>query len=402
MKKLVSLLIICCSFFGYGQNFKGEISAVKKSGLHQITIDPNIRAFAKDDLRFLRIVDQKNNQVPYAFAKEKQQNESYEPFTIISKNSIPDSITSIVIQNEKNAKISQFSLQIENTSLKKSYSISGSPDGKEWFGLVADEILTDMVAEKGTSVSKTISFPANTYTYLRVIFNDKKALPLNIISVGIAETLIIPESFVEISDFKYQITEDKKWKVTKIAFSAENRHQIDAISFAIQTEYFNRNAIISVKRQQNSNKRVRIYDETLEFFELNSKKNNRIYFSALNEKEFTVEIENQDNQPLLISKIQVLQKPLFIVSKLVEGEKYRIITDTTLSKPTYDLQEFVADSVANFPEVSILNFTKQNTQTKVSAEKKFWQTPLFMWMCILFGGGIVAYFAFGLLKDMRE
>ena len=402
MKKIVSTLLILVSFFGYSQNYKGEISDVKKSGLNQITIDPNIRAAAKDDLRFLRIIDSKKNQIPYAFVTLKKQSESYSPFKIISKQSIQDSITSLIIQNEKKAKISEFNLQIENTSLIKSYSISGSNDAKAWFGLVENQLLTDLVASKGTSLSKNISFPANKYIFLRIVFNDKKSLPVNILSVGIAETQLIPEKLLEVNDFKYQITEDKSKKLTRIVFSAKNNYQIDAISFDIATDYFSRNAKIITKQMQKTKKRTTSYDETLAYFELNSKKDRNIYFNTIDEKEFTIEIENQDNQPLSISKIQVFQKPIVIVSKLNANEKYDVLIDSTYSKPTYDLENFIAETVANFPEVSISNFNKLNAEKAIQAEKTFWETKLFMWICIIIGGGVVAYFAFGLLKDMKN
>ena len=402
MMKTISALLILVSFFGYSQNYKGEISDVKKSGLNQITIDPNIRAAAKDDLRFLRIIDSKKNQIPYAFVTLKKQSESYSPFKIISKQSIQDSITSLIIQNEKKAKISEFNLQIENTSLIKSYSISGSNDAKAWFGLVENQLLTDLVASKGTSLSKNISFPANKYIFLRIVFNDKKSLPVNILSVGIAETQLIPEKLLEVNDFKYQITEDKSKKMTRIVFSAKNNYQIDAISFDIATDYFSRNAKIITKQMQKTKKRTTSYDETLAYFELNSKKDRNIYFNTIDEKEFTIEIENQDNQPLSISKIQVFQKPIVIVSKLNANEKYDVIIDSTYSKPTYDLENFIAETVANFPEVSISNFNKLNAEKAIQAEKTFWETKLFMWICIIIGGGVVAYFAFGLLKDMKN
>ena len=402
MMKTISALLILVSFFGYSQNYKGEISDVKKSGLNQITIDPNIRAAAKDDLRFLRIIDSKKNQIPYAFVTLKKQSESYSPFKIISKQSIQDSITSLIIQNEKKAKISEFNLQIENTSLIKSYSISGSNDAKAWFGLVENQLLTDLVASKGTSLSKNISFPANKYIFLRIVFNDKKSLPVNILSVGIAETQLIPEKLLEVNDFKYQITEDKSKKLTRIVFSAKNNYQIDAISFDIATDYFSRNAKIITKQMQKTKKRTTSYDETLAYFELNSKKDRNIYFNTIDEKEFTIEIENQDNQPLSISKIQVFQKPIVIVSKLNANEKYDVIIDSTYSKPTYDLENFIAETVANFPEVSISNFNKLNAEKAIQAEKTFWETKLFMWICIIIGGGVVAYFAFGLLKDMKN
>ena len=402
MKKIYSLLIVFASFFGYSQNFKGEISEVQQSGLNQITIDPTIRAFAKDDLRYLRIFDSKKNQIPYAFVAQKMQAESYSPFKIVSKNSISDSITTLVIQNEKRSKLTSFSLQIQNTSLRKSYSVSGSNDGSEWFGLVQDEILTDLVSSNGTSVSKTISFPANTYGYLRIVFNDKRSLPINVLSVGIAEIQLIPEKLLQVADFPYKISEDKKRKVTKIAFSAPNNFQINAITFDIATDYYNRSARIIAKRERRTKKRVSYYDENIASFELNSKKDRTIYFNTIEEKEFAIEIENLDNQPLDIKNVQVLQKPIVIVSNLNKGEKYTLAIDTTYSKPSYDLENFVAATVVNLPEVRIENFKKLDAENSVQAEKSFWQTKLFMWICIILGGAIVAYFAFGLLNDMKE
>ena len=402
MKKIVSLIVILVSFSGYSQNFKGEINDVKQSGLNQITIAPEIRAVAKNDLRFLRIVDRANNQVPYVIVDGRNSKESYQPFAIISKENLPDSITSIVIQNEERKEISQFSLQIANSALTKSYSVSGSNDAKEWFGLVQNETLTSLIAAKGTSVSRTISFPSNTYSFLRIFFNDKKSLPLNIISVGIAETQLIPENLLEVTNFSYKISEDKDRKVTLIHFLANNSFQIDALSFDIETEYFNRSATIVVERTQKIKKRTAVYKENAAQFILSSKKDKTIYFDAIDEKEFTIEIENQDNQPLNISDIKVLQKPIVVISRLLQSKNYQVIVDTTLSKPNYDLGNFITERSVNFPEVGIVNFKKQDAKKTIQSEKSFWQTNLFMWICIVFGGGIVAYFAFGLLKDMKE
>jgi hypothetical protein len=402
MKKIVSLTVILVSFFGYGQNFKGEISDVKQSGVNQITIAPEIRAVAKNDLRYFRIIDRANNQVPYVIVDGHTSKESYQPFALISKENLQDSITSIIIQNEEKKEISQFSLQIVNSALTKSYSVSGSNDAKEWFGLVENETLTNLIAAKGTSVTQTISFPANTYSFLRIIFNDKKSLPLNIMSVGIAKIQLIPDNFLEVTNFNYKISEDKDRKVTIIHFLADNSFQIEALAFDIKTDYFNRSATIAVKRNQQIKKRSLVYKENVAQFMLSSKKDKTIYFDAIDEKEFTVEIENQDNQPLAISAIRVLQKPVVVVARLIQNEKYQVIVDTTLEKPNYDLGNSITEIRVNLPEVRIVNFKKLETKKIIHVEMSFWQTNLFMWICIAFGGGVVAYFAFGLLKDMKE
>lgn len=402
MKKLSSVLLVLVSFFGYSQSYKGVITDVKESGLHAITLAPEVRAAAQNDLRFLRILDGNSNQVPYVIKDGQKTAQKYQPFAILSKEQFQDSVTTLVIHNEKRKEISQFTLQIENTALTKMYSISGSNEGNLWFGLVEKETLSNLVAAKGTSVSRSISFPANNYPFLRIVFDDKKSLPLNILAVGIAETQLIPDQFVEVGAFTYKIVEDKVRRVTKIHFTANQSFQVDALSFTIKSQYFKRNASIIANRTENVKKRSRTYQEKLGAFNLNSEKDRTFYLDAINEKEFTVEIKNQDNQPLIIEAVRVLQKPIVLLSKLTSNEKYQVIIDTTLSKPNYDLKNFIAENSGVLPEASISNFTKREFKKAVTSDETFWQTNLFMWMCIVIGGGIVAYFAFGLLKDMKE
>ncbi len=402
MKKITSILLLCVSVVGFGQNFSGELTPAEQTGLHQIIITPKIRAVAKNDLRYLRIFDSKNQQVPYAFATHNRESENYSQFTIVSKNSIADSITSLVVENKARKKINQFNLQIENTALTKVYSVSGSNTGEEWFGLVANELLSDLVSSSGTSVTKTINFPSNTYSFLRIIFSDKKSLPINILSVGIAETVIIPEKLIEISDFKYEVSEDTKRKVTTISFHAPITYKIDAIRFDIATDYYNRSAKLVVTTEALARKRKTYYDEELVSFVLNSKNPQIHYLNSIDKREFKIEIENNDNQALTITNIHLYQKPVIIVSELNAKEKYQVIVDSTYSKPTYDLKDFVAEKVVNLPEATVANFRQISGEDSRSIEKSFWQTELFMWICIVLGGVIVSYFAYGLLKDMKE
>lgn len=402
MKKLSSLFIVLISFFGFAQNYKGKIANVQHDGLHQVQLSPEVRAAANENLDFLRIFDANKTEVPYVINAFKEESTRYNPFKIISKNSIKDSITSIVIQNETGKKINQVNLNIGNTALTKSYSISGSNDTIEWFGLIANETLSDLVAQNGTALEKTIYFPANNYKYLRIVFNDKRSLPINVQAIGMYENQFLPEKLVEILNFQYKIVQEKQKKQTKIVFSADNKHQIDAITFTISTEFYAREARIITKRERKVKKRVESYDEVVAYFNLNSKNEKTIYFNSFQEKEFTIEIDNQDNQPLDISNIQLFQKPLTIISKLKANENYEVVIDSTYSKPSYDLANFISSSTVNLPEVTIVNFHKVENKEKKSTTKSFWQTQLFMWICIILGGGIVAYFAFGLLKDMKE
>jgi hypothetical protein len=143
-------------------------------------------------------------------------------------------------------------------------------------------------------------------------------------------------------------------------------------------------------------------EEVISNFQLNSKYSSIISLSDLQEKGFIIEIENQDDQPLEIQNIQLLQKPLFIVSELVAKENYMVEIDSTYAKPSYDLANFVQSFSEGMPQATITNFQKIENKIIKSAEKTFWQSALFMWICIVLGGLAITYFAFGLLKDMKE
>ncbi|KIX20846.1 hypothetical protein SY27_13295 [Flavobacterium sp. 316] len=403
MKKFSSLVVLMfVSFFGLAQNYKGEIKNIKQEGLHQVQLSPEVRAIANENLDFLRIFDANKSEVPYVIANFKEESVQYNSFKIISKRSIKDSVTSIVVQNETGKKINQFNLKVGNTALTKRYSISGSNDTIAWFGLVAKETLSDLVAKNGTALEKTIYFPANSYKYLRIDFNDKKSLPIDVQAIGMYENQFLSEKLVTISDFKYDIVQDKEKKQTKIIFSAGNKYQVDAITFSVLTEFYVREARIVVKKERKIKKRVEHYDEVIAYFDLNSKNDRTIYFNSLQEKEFIIEIENQDNQPLEISNIELFQKPVTIISKLKANQNYEVVIDTTLTKPQYDLQNFIKSSQIDYPKATIFNFKKIDLEKTNASEKPFWQSKAFMWICILFGIVIIGYFSIGLLKDMKN
>lgn len=389
--------------FGFSQNHKGTIENVKEDGFSKILIDSKVRSASHDNLDYFRILDKNRNEVPYVVFDNSNRNDMlFEKLEIINKSSINDSISSFVINNYNEKFNGVLALEISNSKISKQYSISGSNDQKKWFGLVANGMLSDLNNENGTSVEVVIPFPSNNYKFLKIEFNDKKSLPINILKIGYlkGEQKAIESS--TLNDFKYKILENKKDKKTIITFSAENFQKVDGISFDIKTNLFLRNARILVNKTIKVKKRIENYQEEISSFDLNSNASNSFQFNGFFEKEFTLEIDNQDNQPLEFSKIELLQNSLYVISDLKTNEKYEVSIDSTLTKPQYDLDNFIKESKIDYPKTTISNFTKIASEKENTSEKPFWQSKAFMWICILFGIAIIGYFAIGLLKDIKE
>ncbi len=405
MKFKIFILVLFISGFGFSQSHKAEILNVKKDGFHKIIISPEIRSVSQDNLDYFRILDKNKKEVPFSvFDNEKRSSFIFNKIEKVKKESIIDSISSYIIpiHEHKMKYCSELSLLISNSKLEKKYRVSGSYDSKDWFGLVSNQVLTDLNNENGTSVEKIISFPQNNYQFLKIDFFDKNSLPINIIDFGFNKGEHKTVFFDYINDFKYKISEDKKRNKTIITFSSDNFQRVDGISFEVKTKLFLRNASVFVNRILKVKKRTETFKQEISSFNLNSNTSNSFKLNGFFEKEFIIEIDNQDNQPLEISKIKLFQNPISVVADLKSNEKYEVIIDSTLSKPNYDLVNFTQNFSQELPKATISNLKKIDTEIKNDSEKSFWQKPIFLWSAILLTLVLLAYFVFSMLKDVEK
>ncbi len=407
MMKYSLLITFFVSLTTFAQNYTGSINSIDENGLHKIMLPLKVRAVSNENYNFLRIKDSLKNDIPYVLIYNNDKKFStFEQLKIASKQVIKDSVTSIIIENKSAEKLATITLKIANTKIRKSYNLYGSDNGSDWFGLTSNRILSHKSTPKKTASGKifleqTIHFPLNTYPFLRINFDDKNSLPINILEAGIYKSKIFTQNAIEINQYKQEaISTEKKKKVTQLKFTAENSHKINSISFKIDTDFFLRNAKILVKRERKIKKRVETYTENIASFQLNSKNKNSFTFNNLNEKEFIIAIENKDNPALAIENIQLFQKPIYLIANLKKANNYKIILDSTLTKPSYDLGNFISSTTKNITETSITSFSKNKSKTVSPKNIPFWQTTIFMWICIVLSGGFIIYFAFSLIKDI--
>lgn len=403
MKKYSFLLVFFIGITCFGQNYKGVLELIKKDGFHKIMLTSDIRAASKNNFGFIRIKDSSNQEVPYVLKYQSDRLfATFLPIPIVSTTRIKDSVTAILIENKTIKKRTNLILQIANTAISKRYNLLGSNDAVFWFGITSNKILNLKNSTNTSSTETSINFPINAYKFLKIEISDKNSLPINVLGVGVYENNFFSEESILISNFNQEISQIKERKVTQIKFTATNYHEINSISFDVKSAFFMRNVKIIAKRTHKIKKRAEVYDEVISSFELSSKNENTFTLNNFYEKEFIVEIDNQDNPPLEITAIKLLQKPIYIISNLKKNQKYELQIDTSFLKPSYDLGNFVSDTILNIEEVSVINFLKEKNKDSKIIEKAFWQTPIFMWICIIFVGLLIVYFALDLLKDIKH
>lgn len=406
MKKLINILFLLLAIVAYSQhNTTGELQTVKTNGLHKIKIPNKIRSFSNKDLRDFRIRDVNNNQVPYFItqAKTEVQASSFNEFKIIDKNISTDTSSAYIFENSK-GQINQAVLHIANYKGFKYYNLLGSNNKKRWFGLVNNQYINNLNSSQNTSIYKPINFPLCTYKYLKIVFNDKNSLPVNILNIGNSTHKISTTAIEEIPVKTLQFSKLADQKKTRATIVFENPEIINTIKFSIKApKFYKRNATIYFLITTEANHKKTIQRQVIKRFSLNSETPNEINLSNVFQKELFIEIENQDNPELEISNLQFFQKSLYAIADLKEGEAYTITTgDKTLNRPTYDITYFRNKVSDKLPILNISNVVHTIEKSEETATISFWQQPWFMWLAIGLATLLIGFVISGLVKDMKQ
>ncbi|WP_428229627.1 hypothetical protein [Flavobacterium sp.] len=404
LNKFILLLFIANLSFGQYQT-TAKLKKVTENGFHEIILSPEIRSCSKRDLSDIRLFDSKENEIPYFIQTDNTVSSNrFEEYTIVSKTVYPKKSTSIIIAVPPTKTNNRLSLFIANSDVEKKYSISGSDDQKEWFGISDAQLLSYLNSASETSVVKTISYPLSTYHFVKIDFDDRKTLPINILKVGNYSTQFPKSPVHEIVPEKSSPTEIPSEKTTQIHVLFDSPQVINQITFEIsKPTYYNRKAILYKKVKRKIKRKTQLFNEDIISFDLNSNTNNIFTIPELFEKEFFIKIENHDNQPLSISKIKYDQKSIAIVANLNANETYLLKTgNKNLTGPEYDLSNFKNKIATVLPQTLIYDIQSKIPKKNSIKNKSFWQQSWFMWLCILFGGITILFFTASLVKDLKR
>jgi hypothetical protein len=193
-------------------------------------------------------------------------------------------------------------------------------------------------------------------------------------------------------------------KKTLIHIIFKNKEIIDQLVVDVKSpEYYKRDARIYKKITRKYKRKGTEEEQDMHHFQIRSDTENNIAIPQIFEKDFFIEIDNQDNPPLHFSSIRFNQVPVFIVADLKSDETYTVKTgNTRLQKPQYDLANFENKIPDQLLETTIYDVKQINPHENKITEKQFWQQPWFMWLCIAIGGVVIVYFSIGLIKDLNK
>jgi hypothetical protein len=410
MKTSIKLFIMLWAVLVFGQDHRveGEISSVNEDGLYRIPIPHSVRSYATTNLRDLRVWDAKGNQVPYflqpATSYKRTKVSNFTEFSVISSTRIADTSATYIFKNPYDT-IEKAVFLIANYQGIKSYRLEGSNDQNQWFGIVNSGQLHQLNHPTKTSDYKVINFPLCAYQYLKIVFDDRYSLPLNLLKIGDAtaetETIVpLPMDKIPVSTIEFL----EKGKMTQIHVSFDRQEVINQIRMDITgPELYSRKATLYTIKQREVKRTIESYRQVITRFAIRSDKALVFDIPRGIENEVYLEIDNKDNPKLQISGINFMQEPLYLLAALKEQGTYKVTAgNEALTFPDYDISEVTNTLKRKLPlaQISSVIYVQPVKTTKNTTS--FWQQPWFMWCCIGFAALIILYFAFNLIKDLNK
>lgn len=398
----IGLLVagLCCGEMLYAQQLHTAIDPAPESKFYRIEIPQAFRALIGNDLGKLRIKNKQSKQkVPFIIASEETSDPTFKAVASATVNVLKDSLTQVVIVNPSRKAKTAYTLRIANAALQKTFRIEGSNDSSTWFALSNNGQLQLQQQQQQTYVEETLDFPLNDYAYLRILFNDKKAAPLNIQAVGEIITAGTSPEWRRIAGSSFSQKADKAKKQSLISLKLAAQMPVDYIQFHIhRPNQYQREGELYILRESIIKGRKVSSRDTKSTFTLQSGKQNSFPVHDFFASKASIRIDNLDNEALKIDSISLYQAPRYILAELEKGISYELEADSSWSMPQYDLANMNINSAAA-GTLGLAAVAIESPRKAPKAKSTFGNYIL--WLGIGLGIVLVFYFSRGLLKDMN-
>ena len=408
-RQILLASIILSPLFCKAQHFMGQcdIPVVNESGYYHLLLSPEVITISQTNLEDIRIRNDKSGtEIPYLLRSEqpKTQTSSFQYYKIVENYfDKKDSVTRLIIDNESKEEINQFCIIIQNAEISKYISAKGSEDKNNWY--VVKQKMPANLSVKNDAESEILimDIPSGKYRYYEILIGNPQKDPVRVLNAGkyqYSETLgkytEIPlgnwvqkdssnkQSFIYFPDIK------KNYLIHKVHVEIEEKQPYYRQAWLSRKEYDKKHDNASFIR--------------LRSFVLSSQGENRIDAYMYINPDITVIIDNKDNNPLKINKIEAFQLNRYLTLYLEKGEHYTLCCgEKTLSKPQYDLEYFEKDIPGGLPvlELSPLKEILQPNTTDIK-EDNFWETQSFLWIIISGVGLLLLWICYTMVREIKK
>lgn len=402
------LIAICCKAQTEGFAYKASLDSVKEAGFYNIELLPPINVLCKTDYSDIRIVNAQGKWVPHLL---RLPGDKYHVATVITdmpfvSKSVSASAVTCVVKNSASL-VSRIQLVMKNTAAQRSCSISGSMDGKEWF-IINDSIrLQDVAITEGDKTSCLLQFPSSSYPYFKVVVENKKTDPVNIVQLGSVdgEYEAIPASAKKrLQDNpNCNLVQKDSAKASYIQVMQPDAYQFEWLALQVSgVKYFNRKVDIYIPDDNDHSfgKPGRL----LQSITISNNSTLQFYLPQVKAKLFYLVVHNDDNLPLQMVSVKTALRYRVLSTYLEKGERYQLLMNNPRAvAPVYDLVQLNGKLPLTIPALSMVGAVTETGAEKdepVATPKN--NNRYLLWGSIGLALLALLYFTAKLLKEVNK
>jgi hypothetical protein len=392
------LLMVCVlmSFTASSQQtfkYRAFLNKIDSTGFYKISIGPDIIRKSNNDLSDIRLMDQKGNFVPYVTEGNLPQVEKqrFIVYPQIKVNSPADTGTAFVVENISKQPVGTLWIKLKNTAVSRLINLSGSDDLKNWYAIEEAIPLQEAVLNSDGTYEQSLSFPASSYRYLKLLVNDRNKAAIKFLDAGEYIAKPAPLTYLQVPSGTF--TKKDSNKVTYLTIKLNDNYLVNRLHLTISGPKFYKREVSIYQVNKYGNELVCVAG-------LNSNLKEDVFISARTNK-LLLQIENGDNLPLDIKDIKVYQAEHYIVSYLEKGKVYKLFTgDENAAMPQYDLK-FFTDSIRNAKLITVGPVTRNDARVNspVISRRDY---SMFIWIAIIVSALLLSWLTLKMVKEVNN
>jgi len=426
MKKIIIqisflLLFVFLSNFIFAQNFlyKREIKGVKTSkqtewykiNLPFEVIEKTNTDFS--DIRIFGVSDSDTLETPFLTRKIMQNSENEQvDFKIINEaRKGNDYFFTLEKEQNKEESINLIKLNFQNTNFDWRVKLEASQNQNEWFEVLNDYRIVSIQNEFTDYKFTNLVFPNSKYKYYKISISEKSIKP-QLSSATVFQQKTTAGNFEDIKIISQNVEVDKAKKQTIIDIKLAHFVPINFISLEVKNDFdYYRNIQFRYLLDSTKTEKGMIYNfVTLHTATLSSlEKQNQISSFFINSNSgsntksnhYQIIIDNQDNQPLDIGKIEIKSYINQLFTRVSPTDKnatyFLMYGNESLQKPNYDIIRFESTIPTDLISLE-LDSEQKIPQKEVKQTKPIFENSLWLWGLMIVIILVLTVFTFKMMK----
>lgn len=383
-----------------------KIKPVSEKGYYQIVFPPQFRAKADKDLNDLRLFANDSLEKPYAIYIEKPVTTTTQRLQLPEISRTPQTVwkkSNLVVENSALDTISEFFFRVPSSVFDVRIKVLGAYTENQWQNIYSFRLTNDFYSKDSINLSQYLNAPS-AFKFYSFQYRSFQEEPFNIGNVFYEKQHLQKGIYLPIDSVEFEQQNNTENKQTLVLIKVPEKQHIDQVRIKLKNEpeFYERELMIAIPKLQRNKKFVYHSDRISYTLTKEGEKAFNTDFFYTNELHLI--ITNNDNQPLEIERIELLQLQHSLIAMLEPETEYTLkMGAINLKQPVYDIYSQTDTLVGKLPQAELaelLQITRDEKQ-KTSLEKAQ-ESNLLVWIAIALVGGLLLFLSTKMIKEIKN